>query len=719
MAWRAGYDLQALPRFFDRLTENKGAKGNVFSDLFGITRPESKRLRQMIKGIEAIPAACRQRRSTDDAAFQVWRKTVAELSREDLNARRSELSPALTLSPRLRPELINLKFSPDGSLLIAQDDSGVNLLRRDPLEFLFRIPALEAHAAAFDRDSRRILLPAAGTRLEIWNVESRSRERMWEPAENLHCRRITPSPDGKFVACHVGLDEVRLLEIETNTEVGRHHFTLDWLALLEAWLRTGGAEPVHAEFSPDAASFLAGSTQAVGGVETWAFDLRERSQFALGKPLKGSLGSGFTFIGPNRLAAIHPFDNRQSGVYSWPDAKLVEKLTIPTFPMTGATRGSVVFLRPFREYAVGALDLESKEVFQASYAEAMDRYEGIGVAERGAGDVALYAERQTTPIATLHLPDADLGRLRSGVHSPDLGFLALSLRTRAAAWDLRTGQATLLKPFDGGSISADGIWTATFDDWQKQPDNGGFKRVHLRSRIDLQQRTQPTSSPVPDEKGKTVRFAGNYQVSVENGKPSRNKATLSVDDVVAGKTLWSREMASQPAVYLGDTLVLEWWLDEPGASEIIKASPALKRRAELLKSTGTASLVQVVDPATGKLLGCTLIEAGSRLAIRGGVHFAGRTLFMEDENGRTLAYSLDTGERSGQQFGRVLAVNASRGLVGVQNQPGVIEVFDSSMHRLAEYALPGNVIYAGFDGEGMRLLAVTGSQQVFIEEVPR
>jgi hypothetical protein len=361
--------------------------------------------------------------------------------------------------------------------------------------------------------------------------------------------------------------------------------------------------------------------------------------------------------------------------------------------------------------------LEPKEIFQVSYAQAMDRYEEIGVAERGAGDVALYPGRKTTPIASLHLPDADLGRLRSGVHSPDLGFLALSLRTRGAVWDLRTGQASLLKPFDGGFMSADGIWTTTFDDWQKQPDNAGFKLVHLRTRIELGKGTQPTSSPVPDEKGKTVKFAANYQVSVEDAK--HNKATLTVEDVVAGKTLWSREMASQPAVYLADTLVLEWWLEERGASEIIKESPELKRRADRLKSPGTASLVEVVDPATGKSLGRTLIEAGSRFAFRGEVHFAGRTLFMEDESGRTLAYSLDTGERSGQQFGKVLAVNASRGLVGVQNQPGVIAVFDSSMHPLAEYTLPGNVIYAGFDGEGMRLLAVTGSQEVFIEGVPR
>lgn len=282
---------------------------------------------------------------------------------------------------------------------------------------------------------------------------------------------------------------------------------------------------------------------------------------------------------------------------------------------------------------MGALDLEPKEVFQVSYTQAMDRYEEVGVAERGAGDVSLCPGRKTTPLATLHLPDADLGRLRSGVHSPDLGFLALSLRTRGAAlWNLRPGQATLLNPFDGGFMSADGSWTTTLDDWRKQPDNGGLKLAHLRTRIDLGQRTQPIRSPVPDDKGKTVKFVGNYQVSVEDAK--HNKATLAVEDVVAGKTLWSRDMASKPAVYLADTLVLGWWLEERGASGIIKESPRLRRRADARKGSGAASLVEVVDPATGKSLGRTLIDAESRFAFRGEVHFAGRTLFMEDESGR-------------------------------------------------------------------------------------
>jgi hypothetical protein len=718
MAWRAGYDLQAYPRFFDRITENKGATGNFFTDMFGATRPEAKRLREMIKGIEAIPASCRQPRPPDDpAAFLAWRKTVAELSREDLRFARPGLSPTLRLTPRMRPELVHFKFSPDGTLLIAQDDSGVNVLRREPLEYVFRIPAVEAGAAAFDGESKRILLPAAGPRLEIWNIEARSRELLWEPGELQHCRKISPSPDGKFAACFTGDDEVRLLEVGSNAELGRHRFTMNALALLIAMLDVD-ILPVHGAFSPDGATFLAATSMGFAGGESWAFDLRRREEFSVGKPLRGSIGSSFAFTGPDRLAAVHPEDIRQSGLYSWPDGKLIEKFTIPRFHMTAAAKGQVVLLRPFQEYAVGALDLQSKEIFNVSLNSAMDRYEDLGVAERGTGQVALYPNRKTQPVATLTLPEADLGRLRSAVHSPDLEWVALSLHSRAAVWNLRTGQATILKPFSAGSISADGVWTTTFDSWVKRTDGQGFKQVRERVAIDLRKPAQLSSFPLESEKGKRVRFVGKYEVAFEHFKPGQAKTTLAVKDVVANRELWTLDLEREPVWHLGDALVLDWRLDDRRAEEIVKASPELKRKRDKLTSRENASLVEVIDLETGKSLGNVLVEGGRRSISPRRVHVAGRTLFFEDENLRTLAYSLDTGERSGQQFGGILASNKARGLVSVQNEPGVIVVFDSSMRRLAEYALPGHVIYAGFDGEGKRLLAITGAQEVFIQELP-
>ena len=129
-------------------------------------------------------------------------------------------------------------------------------------------------------------------------------------------------------------------------------------------------------------------------------------------------------------------------------------------------------------------------------------------------------------------------------------------------------------------------------------------------------------------------------------------------------------------------------------------------------------LIDVLSFDTGQSLGRVFVDRGGNSVLPRSMRVAGRTLFIEDNNNRTLAYSLDTGERSGQQFGRVLAVDPARGQVGVQNDPGAIVVYDHGMKPVANFRFPGNIIYAGFDGEGKRLLAVTGAQEVFIEDLP-
>jgi len=66
----------------------------------------------------------------------------------------------------------------------------------------------------------------------------------------------------------------------------------------------------------------------------------------------------------------------------------------------------------------------------------------------------------------------------------------------------------------------------------------------------------------------------------------------------------------------------------------------------------------------------------------------------------------------------VLATDPARSLVAIQNQPGSIAIFDSSMHQVGGFTVPGNVVYAGFDKQGKRLLVLTGAQVVFVEDVP-
>src|SRR5215510_7880638 len=55
---RAGYQPSRFADFFDRLVQTKGNKGGFWSDLFGNTSPESKRLREMVRNAAQLPAQC-------------------------------------------------------------------------------------------------------------------------------------------------------------------------------------------------------------------------------------------------------------------------------------------------------------------------------------------------------------------------------------------------------------------------------------------------------------------------------------------------------------------------------------------------------------------------------------------------------------------------------------------------------------------------------------
>ncbi len=131
------------------------------------------------------------------------------------------------------------------------------------------------------------------------------------------------------------------------------------------------------------------------------------------------------------------------------------------------------------------------------------------------------------------------------------------------------------------------------------------------------------------------------------------------------------------------------------AEQLLKSFPGLKEMLEEAQNRENSAVLEVRDLDTGKQIGGAVVEGGAGLAIRS-IRVAGRTLFVEETNNRTLAYSLDTGDRRGQQFGHVLAINSARGLVAIENQAGKIAIFDSGMQALADFSYPGDDPSRGF-----------------------
>jgi WD40 repeat protein len=711
--WRAGYDPQAGPRFFDRLSENKGETGGFLGDFFGLTRPESKRYRDMLKSVAANPSSCIEKKpSASDAEFKSWQKRVAALTLNDLVSSASNRSPARVLAPKLRPSITNLRFSPDGNLLIAQSDSAIDIVRKEPFEPLFRIPALGAGSAIFNKDSNRVIFESAG-RLEIWDVQARTRQVAWQPSPKRRCSVLIPSPDGRVVACmaNISADQVSLVEVETDSEIARHDFNID--ALTHLLLLLVGSRAVQNAFSPDGSAFLAASSSGV-----WAFDLNKRTAIQIGDPLKGALSPTFAFVGPDRIATVHPREPKESGLYSFPGGKVVEKFIIPRGNLTAVTNGTALLIRPFRNYAVAALSAADKQIFQVSLTSALDRYDTLSVSERLSGEIGLYKSGQTQPIAALTLPDSNLFQLRAAVHSPDLQWLAFSVKDRGIIWNLRTGEVSGMAAFDGPYISTENVWSAYFEHKEVNADRQEDTKTVNRASIDLERRQEIRSVKLSDvEENQRRSWSGKYALEMVPPKTAGAKSLLRVQDNSSDRVLWTKEIEGTPRPYMGNALSLQYDLRDKAADRLIKEAPELKKLLDASRDRSELSLVDVLSLENGETQGHVLINTATG-AVRS-MKLADRILFVEDNNNRTLAYSLDSGTRTGQQFGRVLAVESTRGLAAVQNTQRAITVFNGSMRSLAAFEYPSNVIYAGFDGPGERLLVLTGAQEVFIENIPK
>lgn len=80
LAARAGYSTDAFTEVFDRTAETKGKTGGFWSDLFGTTKPDAKRLRQILKNRPAIPPSCVAARNDQAADFNRWKNAVIEYS---------------------------------------------------------------------------------------------------------------------------------------------------------------------------------------------------------------------------------------------------------------------------------------------------------------------------------------------------------------------------------------------------------------------------------------------------------------------------------------------------------------------------------------------------------------------------------------------------------------------------------------------------------------
>lgn len=507
----AGYRPQALGEFWDRTFFVGGKTGSSLGDFFGITSPGQKRLRGMLKVSSELPAGCRE--STSSAAgvgdFAEWQRRVIENQKAEPTSVAppsvcsgaggcDSSSPAATrigvgdvkeqilkLSDALQVEMDRVRFSPDGTMVLAQNESSIYVLTRDPWAVKFRIDADRAQNAWFSPDNRTITFSTPGLHTEVWSVADGKLVEAHEPVSRHECFESKLSPDGRTVICEtLNLEdlEVGLSLLDSTSGAilweNRDFFKSTMQFARELYQQHAEEIPsslLWSSFSGDGNFLLIGP-----GDRKIGFDLQTRTPLKIGGQLKSNIDGPFAFLSSNQVVGGSLSRPKDSGVFSFPNGKRVNALpfALANFssvsdpdnklwvltdtvqqaaadgkPVTGKEKNSdgtpMEVTRVDQKMAIA--DLVSRKYIIATKSTALDAWREYLATEGPDGSLVLL--KQPEPKGKLvHLPLSPIAHLRAIAISPDGRFLAYSTRDRGGVWDLRTNRRlVLLRPFAGAT----------------------------------------------------------------------------------------------------------------------------------------------------------------------------------------------------------------------------------------------------------------------------
>ena len=728
----AGYVAQAQASFWDRYHDTKGKTGTFFSSLFGTTKPEQKRLGEMLRQLALLPAECRPAPSgQNQAQFENWQKVVLKYTGLGRKEAVRGVIKKIKLTPTLRSTIYHMRFSPDGKYLLAQDDAGISVLTRSPLTGLFRINAPDAYAAQFSPDSQQIVFYTPNLRVESWSVASRELVSANELVLLDSCVQTALSADGKFMSCLNDKASLLLIDVETGSQIfEKSSFTImTWLEELLSLFSASGpiAQDTHfvnMAFSPDARYFMAGDRSygytSLGGFTTEkaaGFDLKQRQPIQLKGDLKKLAMSGFTFIGPSKvISTFH--GNGVSTVYSFPDATEIEKVTGPGFWKT-ATQNDYLLMGGRGSAAGAAFDFRLKKFLRPGTNPILDVVENTAAAETPSGEIALYPLNNTPP-TVLVMPENPLGRLHAVDISPDLRFLTISGNTRGAFWSL--DQAKMLnhvRGFRGAYFPDDRGLILDFPERNEQ-------QPRLIGMVDLK---TGELAPGPNVKPQSLRQFGPVMIGtarptvMKEGKEqedrSKPRSVLQVFDTATMEKRWSQNYPQDfPSSILPNglfgTMILIWRGNTKAVTAELKNDPTLASKYKKTNDSAYDYLLRVLDLKTGQTLGQLMVETGGgAFRIRDAFVTGDNVVVLDNEN-RTLVYSLSTGAVRGRVFGSRATLSPSASILCVENESGQLTFYDlKSFEQRGQLTFADQIRLVRFSADGNRLAVLTANQVVY------
>lgn len=707
---RAGFNPQGLLDWWDRYTETHGKTGGWFSDFFHQTKPEQRRLREMLKSINAMPLGCRESVSpTQTADFEKWQSSVVAYSLPGRTGALPGLVSQQQLALPLRPDITYLRFSPDGKYILAQDEAGIHVLTRNPFAVAFYVPAPDAFNASFSPDSGSFSFHNSSLRVETWSVRDQKRTSVHELVALKPCIQSALSPDGLLLAC---LDETLALSILdvtsgspliTKNEFGQLTFAEFYVIAALAAAERKNPQFVHMQFSPDGHYFLAGRHSV-----RFAFDLSTRKPINVSGPLKSIELGAFAFVGGDRLLALDVFSPGKSPLLRFPSGEKLDQVQLAVgLDLSSAAHGEYVIAGPLQDnHPLGILDLVKKNVPAAVTQPAIDVYDDVIVRERLSGELSLDSIAAKQRIASVQLPQARLGTLKAAALSADFTWLALSNSTRGAIWDLpHNVRSMYVRSFQGAYFSNDNSF---YVDFPKFRDNE--RQIGRLSVLDR-------SGDIARKLGEDIHAEqqGPYLFVTKPRKKDEWRtlanADIEVQNVRDGNRIWSRYFPHElPDLSVGsDTVLLQWPLSSSaGRDEADRFSD--------LRGTYTKDdyFCELVDFHSDASVGKAIIHTS-----KGSFHVRritrdGNWIVVSADNHQVLLYNLATGEQKAHFFGTRPNISETAGLLALESQSAELTLYDlASTQVRRKFVFPNAVSLKAFSPDGKRLFVLTDDQTAY------
>ena len=197
---KAGYAPEEYATMLDRISVNVGFRGNLLTDLLEETPVVSMRVNLAKKLAKSLPGECQAKPPNRNAVFQDFQKKMNRARVDPLTTPTPGLEWT-ALDPPMSPALENVRVSPDGRYVLAQDAWQIHVYGREPLGLLFSIDALDAEMAQFTPDSQDVVFYYRGLRFEDWSIARRQINGALDFSDYYGCLQASLSPDGFTFAC--------------------------------------------------------------------------------------------------------------------------------------------------------------------------------------------------------------------------------------------------------------------------------------------------------------------------------------------------------------------------------------------------------------------------------------------------------------------------------------------------------------------------------------